>query len=1241
MPKQSYGPDTEKRVKRLFEALLDHAVDVWKGEDNLGVESYTYEDKKLLRFETTLRALVRLIEKKCNLSLTKDEVRQAITHYLQKHLTILKDGRGKKRGSEEWVFFLELWSEYSEKEKNLAKFSEEWNNKRTEGSKKAVSKLDEKEELPEEKEESPLPENGKSRCPYQGLEAFTEEEREFFFGRDEVVEEIKSKLENGCNFVPLIGASGSGKSSVVRAGLIPSLKDSGWKILDPINPGFSPLVTLQTRLQEFFTNNVDAQKLVAQCIEKKDLKPILESFPHKQKVLLVVDQFEELFTIAEEKEVDPFIKLITQVVNFPNYSLAVVTTMRVDFIDRCLKYESLQQIILIQNNAKYLPPLEGLPLRDAIKKPAEVQKYKVAEDLIFKILEDIQKEPGFLPLLEFALTQLWRKRDKEKRELTLEAYESIQGIQGALNLYADKVYEFKDYPEEKPTKPRPEREKDLIKRIFLNLVRTSDEEKDTRWRRNKNHILSLATNKKDGEKVLEALVKARLLVTGSSKSKETRSSETEENVWVDLAHEALIEKWDKLIEWRKESRDIRRIAELLEQRWQQYRQNKQSKQKEQDYDYLLEGVLLQLAHRNQDKLKEILRTELWEFCQKSFSVYSFYGTKIDYRDLAKLLKDKKWQEADDKTAELILMAAKCKYLDEKAMEILPPEDLQKINQLWIKYSEKKFGFSVQKEIYEDLGATSEYNEELWTKFCDRVGWKKDEDWLYHDEFTFDLNDAHKGHLPAAVRRYWKQGWWSHDFYDCLFSSLDLPMVELTNSPQDKALLRHFYRELYAYEFPDPNERESLENMEQYLDLKAQGWYGENNYHIIIFFQDGKPIAGVIADFLAKANTGVVEFLVVAPEFRKGKIGKALLKYTENLLVEDAKKLGRELDCIVGEMNDPFQTTQAKDNLDPARRALIWHKWGYGGLDFPYVQPALSESQQPVGNLLLIAKIFREAWSRAIPSKTVRDIVQEYLRLAMGRDNPNDCAEYREMTAFLDGRREVPVLSLARYLGQYPSMEISDVKKPDEADFAAVMSVYQSSFPVSPLTIGPQEFAEALASVEKYEQSFGFHYHLWAIRITPTAPVEGMASFFSFPEAGFCGYVAFQGSLSGTWRMRPLLARMEQQMLQERELDDVGGWYIETDLKRSLFLRLGFWEVDVKYEQPPLSEQQVSLPIRLFYKPFGRVYGKPKVKCSDFLKAIARIFQVVYRIETPTEHPCYLELKKQVEDSEVINLKSKI
>jgi GNAT superfamily N-acetyltransferase len=896
--------------------------------------------------------------------------------------------------------------------------------------------------------------------------------------------------------------------------------------------------------------------------------------------------------------------------------------MRADFIEPCLPYNSLRQ--LIQNNAEYLLTLGGLDLIEAITEPAKRQGYEITKDLLNQILEDIKQEPGFLPLLEFALTQLWERRDTEKHQLTLKAYEDIDGIKGALNCHANKVYDFKDYEKNEPKKKRSDQEKDVIKRIFFNLLRTSDGEKDTRWRKTKRQILSLAGDKLE-EKVLEeliegeqGLVKGRLLVTDSK--------QTEKDAWVDLAHEALIENWEKLAEWRKKSGDTRRLAERIDERWQQY------KQKEEDYDYLLEGVLRQLAYDKQKELKEILRSEVWKFCEESSSVYSFYGAKIDYRNLAKLLKAQKWQEADNKTAELILIAVKGKYLDEKAMEILPCEDLQKINQLWMKYSDGKFGFSVQKEIYKRLGDTREYDEEVWTNFCDRVGWKKDGDWLYYDDLTFNL-DAPKGHLPAAVRLDWEQGWWSHDFCYCLFSGSDLPMVELTNSPQDKELLRHFYRELYAHEFPDPNERESLENMERYLELKAQGWYKKNNYHIIISFQDGKPIAGAIADFLATANTGVLEFLVVAPEFREKGIGKALLKATENLLREDARqKLERELDCIVGEMNDPFQTTKAKNNLDPAGRALIWNKWGYGGLDFPYVQPALSDSQQPVCNLLLIAKIFREAWSRSIPSQTVKAIVHEYLRWAMRLETPDDCAEYREMAAFLDRRRGVPVLSLARYLGRDPlkSMDIRDVKSPDEADFAAVMSVYQRSFPASPLTIQPQEFGEALASVEKFKQSF--HYHLWAIRTTPTAPVEGMASFFSFPGAGFGGYVTFEGSLSGTWRTRSLLARMEQQMLQDREPDDVGGWYIETDLakKRSPFLRLGFWEVDIEYEQPPLSEQQVSLQIRLFYKPFGRVYGMPKVKCSDFLTAIAQIFRVVYRIDPPQQHPSYRKLAAQVD-----------
>lgn len=458
-------------------------------------------------------------------------------------------------------------------------------------------------------------------------------------------------------------------------------------------------------------------------------------------------------------------------------------------------------------------------------------------------------------------------------------------------------------------------------------------------------------------------------------------------------------------------------------------------------------------------------------------------------------------------------------------------------------------------------------------------------------------------------------------------------IELTNSKQDRELLRDFYQELYVIEFPDPDERESLENMERYLELKTQGWYGKNNYHITIGIQDGKPIAGVIADYLAEANSGVIEFLVVAPEFRHRKIGKAILEITESLLLADAKQhLGRNLDCIVAEMNDPFKTTSVRDNVDPAKRTLIWKQWGYDGLDFPYIQPALSNSQQPASNLLLIAKIFRETWSQSIPSVIVKAIVHEYLRWAMRIETPKACAEYRDMVAFLDERPEVPVLRLDSYIGcdTCKPIHIRDVTNPTETDFAAVISIYQKAFPPSLLTVEPQKFAQALTLMKQLDRT-SFHYHLWAIRATAEAKVEGMASFFAFPAAGFGGYVAFTGSLRGTWRLRSLLARLEQQMLQDLAASKAEGWYIETDLARkpSLLLRLGFFEVDVDYEQPPLAEGQVSSRIRLCYKPFGRVYGKPKVKRGEFLDAVGQLFQIVYGIDSPRQHPSYHKLEMQV------------
>lgn len=451
------------------------------------------------------------------------------------------------------------------------------------------------------------------------------------------------------------------------------------------------------------------------------------------------------------------------------------------------------------------------------------------------------------------------------------------------------------------------------------------------------------------------------------------------------------------------------------------------------------------------------------------------------------------------------------------------------------------------------------------------------------------------------------------------------LIELTNSDADLELLRKFYRECYVLEFPDPNERESLENMEKYLQLKHQGWYGNNNYHIIIAIQSKQFIGGVVADFLAEANTGVIEFIFVLPQFRQQGIGKILLTDIENRLILDAKSaLGVDLDCIVAEMNDPFQTSEVEDNLDPVRRSRLWDKWGYAVLDFPYIQPALSPEQAPVFNLLLLSKIFNRQWQQSVPSDRVKIIVHEYLRWAMRIEEPESRAEYITTIDFLDKHSEVKVLNLGRYVGfdLTQPIDIKAVESETDTAFSAVMSVYQADFALNPLGVKSEDFIDVL-NHQSQQPNVEFAYHLWAIRNTTADPVAGMASFFTFPAAGFGGYVVFANNLRGRGRLREVLARIERQMLQDRP--DTKGWYIETDILKNtdnIWVHLGFREIAIAYEQPPLFGEEKGLLTKLLFKPYGRVYGEPNLSYDQLCDAISQIYRFVYRIDRPAEHPSY-------------------
>ncbi|MDJ0662626.1 MAG: caspase family protein [Crocosphaera sp.] len=259
--------------------------------------------------------------------------------------------------------------------------------------------------------------NSKIVCPYQGLNVFTAKEKAFFFGRQRLTEDIKQKLEE-FGVIPIIGASGSGKSSVVYAGVMAWLeaKSQEWCILPTIKPGSKPLSQLIQVFKEQVTLEESELDEIIEDEEKK-ISDIIQFLPNSRKYFLFIDQFEEVFTVcSEEKERKRFIDLITQIKVKNPYNFAIITTMRADFLDRCLQYQSLHQII--QHRAIYIPPLQEKDKQDIIVKPAQHQGYQIENDLLLRLLSDVGKKQGFLPLLEFALTLLWEKRDKTTKTLT-------------------------------------------------------------------------------------------------------------------------------------------------------------------------------------------------------------------------------------------------------------------------------------------------------------------------------------------------------------------------------------------------------------------------------------------------------------------------------------------------------------------------------------------------------------------------------------------------------------------------------------------------------------------------------------------------------------------------------------------------------------------------------------------------------------------------------------------------------
>ncbi|MGC9527622.1 MAG: CHAT domain-containing protein [Limnospira sp.] len=453
-------------------------------------------------------------------------------------------------------------------------------------------------------------------CPYRGLFSFEPEDAEYFFGRDIFIEELYRAIQNR-NFIPILGASGSGKSSVILAGLVPNLlKEGHWKFTH-FRPGKEPFHALAKALIPLYTRNLDETDRIAQSrklagyfsegmLPLSDVLQTIKNNHPQDRILLIADQFEELYTLCENiKTRRQFINVLLHtfraLAEASSLSIVLVAAMRADFLGNVLSYPPLAD--LLRDVDIKIRSMNSEELREVIEKPAEKLGVNFEHGLVERILKDIDKEPGNLPLLEFALTELWNKR--QGKQLTHDAYREIGEVSGALTRYAD----------EKFNQLKPE-DKERVRRIFVQLVRPGAGTEDTR------RVATKAELSESNWGLVKQLADARLVVTNRATvtrvnvgNLEEKSETTRELETVEVIHEALIRNWGQLQGWMETDREFRAWQERLRESKRQWEETGR------DEGLLLRGAALFQA---QEKLQE-RREELSEgeqlFIQLSRELY--------------------------------------------------------------------------------------------------------------------------------------------------------------------------------------------------------------------------------------------------------------------------------------------------------------------------------------------------------------------------------------------------------------------------------------------------------------------------------------------------------------------------------------------------------------------------------------------------------------------------------------------
>jgi hypothetical protein len=359
------------------------------------------------------------------------------------------------------------------------------------------------------------------------LEVFEEQHAPFFFGREATTQHLVETLRP-THFLAILGPSGSGKSSLARAGLLPQLRRGAlpssdrWRYL-LLKPGQDPLYALAQGLASVETPDEILQRLhttrLVEALRRDErtlhryVRDVLANQSDEERCCIIVDQFEEVLTLCHDPTTrTQFIDLLRYAATIAEGQTVVVITMRIDFLTSAAAYPPLAE--LLSMHPFIVSPMELADLRGVIEQPAQLMGLRFEEGLVETILQDVGPEPGALPLLEHALLQLWERQ--RNHVMTWQAYREIGGVRGALAKRAEQIFEALTEVQQR-----------ITRRILLRLTQPGENTADTRRRSTLEELQIQAEDRHAVEEVVKTLADARLVVASRDQQ-------------VEVAHEALI-----------------------------------------------------------------------------------------------------------------------------------------------------------------------------------------------------------------------------------------------------------------------------------------------------------------------------------------------------------------------------------------------------------------------------------------------------------------------------------------------------------------------------------------------------------------------------------------------------------------------------------------------------------------------------------------------------------------------------